>query len=149
MRALLQRVASASVEVDDRITAEIGKGILVLVGVSIDDTSKDVDYLADKIAGLRIFGDDGGFDNSIAETDGKVLVVSQFTLYGDVRKGRRPSFDKAAPAGLAKEIYEALIAALSQKGLTVSSGEFQKKMSVNLVNDGPVTIYIDSKKENN
>ena len=147
MRALLQRVASARVEVDEKIIAEIGKGVLAFIGVSKEDSNTDVDYLARKIADLRIFGDDGGFDRSITEIDGEILVVSQFTLYGDVRKGRRPSFDKAAPASLAKEIYESLINALSKKGLAVSHGEFQKKMSIELVNDGPVTLYIDSKRE--
>lgn len=147
MRVLLQRVTSANVKVDDKVTAEIGKGVLILVGVCVNDTSKDVEYLANKISGLRIFGEDGGFDKSVVEIGAEALVVSQFTLYGDVRKGRRPSFDKAAPAKMAKELYQSLIDALIEKGVTVCSGEFQKMMSVGLVNDGPVTIYIDSKKE--
>ncbi len=147
MRVLLQRVTSANVKVDDKVTAEIGKGVLILVGVCVNDMSKDVEYLANKISSLRIFGEDGGFDKSVVDIGAEALVVSQFTLYGDVRKGRRPSFDKAAPAKMAKELYQSLIDALIEKGVTVCSGEFQKMMSVGLVNDGPVTIYIDSKKE--
>ncbi len=147
MRVLLQRVTSANVKVDDKVTAEIGKGVLILVGVCVNDMSKDVEYLANKISSLRIFGEDGGFDKSVVDIGAEALVVSQFTLCGDVRKGRRPSFDKAAPAKMAKELYQSLIDALIEKGVTVCSGEFQKMMSVGLVNDGPVTIYIDSKKE--
>ena len=111
MRALLQKVTSASVEVEGKVTSKIGSGVLALVGVTKDDKSKDVEYLARKISDIRLFGEDGGFDLSVAEVDGDVLIVSQFTLYGSVRKGRRPSFDRAAPAGHARVIrgWEAAI----------------------------------------
>jgi len=148
VRAVVQRVSSARVRVGDRVTGEIAAGVLVLVGVSKDDTAADVAYVAAKIRDIRIFEGDAGklMDRSIVQSGGGVLVVSQFTLYGDMRKGRRPSFDQAAAPGAAREFYEELVRELRAFGLTVATGEFQAMMQVELVNDGPVTILIDSTK---
>jgi D-tyrosyl-tRNA(Tyr) deacylase len=149
VRAVVQRVSTARVRIGDRVAGEIGPGLLVLVGVSRHDTSADVIYVAGKIRDMRVFGDGAGkpMDRSIVETGGGVLVVSQFTLYGDMRKGRRPSFDDAAPAPVARELYEQLVRELRSSGLTVATGEFQAMMHVELVNDGPVTILIDSTRQ--
>ena len=149
MRAVVQRVTEARVRVGDRLTGEIGRGLMVLLGVGKDDGSEDVKYVAGKIRDIRVFeGDEGkGMDRSVADIGGGVLVVSQFTLYGDVRKGRRPSFDGAAPPEHAKALYEKVVAELRAGGLLVATGEFQAMMHVELVNDGPVTILIDSKRE--
>ncbi len=148
MRAILQRVKSASVDVDSRTIAEIGPGLLVLLGAGKEDNESDVDYLADKIKGLRIFHDDRGkMNHSIVDTGGEVLVVSQFTLYGDARKGRRPSFDKAAAPEMAESLYKRFIANIEAAAIKVSSGEFGAMMDVSLVNSGPVTILLDSKKQ--
>ena len=126
---------------------EIGFGLLVLLGVAADDTGADATYLADKIAGLRIFEDENGkMNRSVTDIDGAVLAVSQFTLYGDVRRGKRPSFDSAARPERAREIYEYFVAQVRQRGLRCETGEFQAMMSVSLVNDGPVTILLDSSK---
>lgn len=145
MRAVVQRVARASVRVGDRVTGEIGSGLLALVGVAVDDASADATWLAEKIAGLRIFEDDGGLMNrSVMESGGSVLVVSQFTLYGDARKGRRPSFIAAAKEPLARDLYERVGTELRALGLRVAFGEFGADMQVSLVNDGPVTILLDS-----
>jgi D-aminoacyl-tRNA deacylase len=145
MRAVVQRVSRAQVSVGDEIVGRIGPGLLVLLGVSKTDTEADADYLASKILGLRIFDDENGKMNlSIAETLGSVLVVSQFTLYGDVRKGRRPSFDQAAPPQLAKELYEYFVGKIRQSGVRCDTGRFQAMMQIELVNDGPVTILVDS-----
>jgi D-tyrosyl-tRNA(Tyr) deacylase len=148
VRAVVQRVASARVRVGERIVGDIGAGLLVLLGVGRDDTAADVAYVAAKIRDLRIFEGEGGkpMDRSVAATDGSVLVVSQFTLYGDVRRGRRPSFDDAAPPGTARALYEDLVRELRAIPLPVATGEFQATMLVELVNDGPVTILIDSQK---
>ena len=147
MRAVVQRVSRAKVTVDGEITGEIGPGLLVLLGVGSDDTKADADYLADKIIGLRIFEDEGGKMNlSIADTKGALLVVSQFTLYGDVRRGKRPSFDNAAPPQIARELYEYFVMQIRAKGLHCETGRFQEMMQVELVNQGPVTILLDSKK---
>ena len=145
MRIVLQRVSSASVSVDGRECARIGRGLVALVGVGRDDGPDDVKYTAGKIRNLRLFEDDGGWLNrSLAAVGGELLVVSQFTLYGDCRRGRRPSFDRAAPPAAARETYEELVAALRETGLTVRTGEFQAMMQVELVNDGPVTLLLDS-----
>ena len=149
MRAVVQRVVRARVTVGDRVTGEIGPGLLVLVGVSKHDTASDVAAIAAKIRDMRVFEGDGGkpMDRSIVQSGGSILVVSQFTLYGDMRKGRRPSFDDAATPAVARDMYEQLVRELRTTGLTVETGEFQAMMRVELVNDGPVTILIDSTKQ--
>lgn len=152
MRAVVQRVSSARVTVDDRVTGAIGPGLLVLVGVEQGDGPTDVAYVASKIRDLRIFEDDGDetgrrrMNRSVVEVGGGVLVVSQFTLSGDARNGRRPSFISAAPPELARALYEDVVRELRASGLTVETGEFQAMMQVSLVNDGPVTILLDSRK---
>ncbi len=147
MRAVVQRVRRAQVAVDGEVTGQIDRGLLVLVGISRDDTRDDADYLADKIAGLRIFEDPGGKMNlDVSAIGGAVLVVSQFTLYGDVRRGRRPSFDSAAPPAQAQALYEYLVGRIRAAGLLCQTGQFQQTMQVELVNDGPVTILLDSAK---
>jgi D-aminoacyl-tRNA deacylase len=147
MRAVLQRVTSARVRVGERTVGEIGPGLVVLLGVGHDDAAADVAYVAGKIRELRVFpGDTKPMDRSLTDTGGSVLVVSQFTLYGDVRRGRRPSFDAAAAPGQARVLYEELVRELRAAHLAVATGEFQAMMQVELVNDGPVTILIDSKK---
>jgi D-tyrosyl-tRNA(Tyr) deacylase len=140
-------VSSASVTVDDRTVGEIGRGLLVLVGVEQGDGPADVDYIARKIRELRVFEDEARHLNrSVQDVGGSVLVVSQFTLAADCRKGRRPSFDDAAPPQLAKPLYEDVVRDLRASGLTVATGEFQAMMQVALVNDGPVTLLLDSRK---
>lgn len=147
MRAVIQRVSRASVSVDQTLVSSISKGLLVLVGVAETDTIEDAKYLAEKTAGLRIFEDDNGKMNlSVTDIKGEVLVISQFTLYGDCRKGRRPSFTEAAEPKKAQELYERYISYLSELGLSPKKGIFQAHMSIELVNDGPVTILLDSKK---
>lgn len=144
MRAVVQRVSRASVTIGGRPAGAIGAGLLVLLGVGKQDTAEQVEWLADKIAGLRIFADDDGkMNRDLAAVSGAVLVVSQFTLYGDVAKGRRPSFVDAAPPETAVPLYEAFIAALRGRGLTVATGEFGAMMDVELVNDGPVTLIVE------
>jgi D-tyrosyl-tRNA(Tyr) deacylase len=149
VRAVVQRVSSARVRVGDRVVGEIARGLLVLVGVSRDDTADDVKYLAGKIRDVRVFESEAGkpMDRSLADSGGSVLIVSQFTLYGDVRKGRRPAFDQAAAAEQARDLYEALVRELRAADVPVATGEFQAMMQVELVNDGPVTILIDSKRQ--
>lgn len=147
MRAVLQRVKRARVTVDGENVGEIGKGLLVLVGVAKDDGPEDVAYLANKIANLRVFPDhDKLLHFTTGEVGGGVLVVSQFTVLGDCRKGRRPSFDQSAPPELAEKLYEELVAALARTGLPVATGRFRAMMEVSLINDGPVTLLLDSKK---
>ncbi len=147
MRAVVQRVERAQVTVAGEIVGKIGPGLLVLLGVSKTDTPSDCDYLATKILGLRIFEDENQKMNlSLAETRGAVLAVSQFTLYGDTRKGKRPSFDEAAPPQLARELYEYFVSRIRESGITCETGRFQAMMQVELVNDGPVTILLDSKR---
>ncbi len=137
----------ASVTIEGRVVSEIGPGLLVLLGVAANDTVADADYLAGKIAGLRIFEDaDGKMNRSLADVGGAVLAVSQFTLYGDVRRGKRPSFDAAARSELAHELYEDFVAQIRQRGLCCQTGQFQAMMSVSLVNQGPVTILLDTSK---
>jgi D-tyrosyl-tRNA(Tyr) deacylase len=147
MRAVVQRVTRARVTVDGEVTGEIANGLLVLVGVTQGDAETDVAYLVDKIAGLRVFHDsEGKMNRAVAEVGGSLLVVSQFTLYGDVRRGKRPSFDAAAPPAQARALYESLVARLRSLGLSCATGRFQEHMEVELVNDGPVTILLDSTK---
>ncbi|KIH75661.1 D-tyrosyl-tRNA(Tyr) deacylase [Geoalkalibacter ferrihydriticus] len=148
MRAVLQRVTEARVEVAGRVVGAIGPGLLVLLGVGGADSSADAAFLAEKIAGLRIFEDPAGKMNlSVSEVGGAVLVVSQFTLYGDCRKGRRPSFAPAAAPDMANRLYEEFVAGLRRTGLEVATGVFQAQMQVHLVNDGPVTLLLDSQKD--
>jgi D-tyrosyl-tRNA(Tyr) deacylase len=145
MRALLQRVTEARVIVDQVVTGEIGAGLLVFLGVSKLDTEADADFIAGKVLNLRIFSDEQGkMNRSVLETGGALLVVSQFTLYGDCRKGRRPSFDDAAPAEQARSLYEHFVAVTS-RSLRVETGIFQADMAVSLTNDGPVTLILESR----
>jgi D-aminoacyl-tRNA deacylase len=147
MRAVVQRVSRARVTVSGEIMGEIGLGLLVLLGVGAGDTRAEADYLVDKSIGLRIFEDAGGKMNlSVAEVGGALLVVSQFTLYGDARRGKRPSFDAAAPPEQARELYEYFVEKVRGAGLRCETGRFQETMQVELVNEGPVTILLDSAK---
>jgi D-aminoacyl-tRNA deacylase len=147
MRAVVQRVSRSRVTVSSEITGEIKAGLLVLLGVATADTEADADYLADKITGLRIFEDDQGkMNRSVIDIGGSLLVVSQFTLFGDVRRGKRPSFDDAAPPQRAREIYEYFVTRIRAVGLRCETGRFQEMMQVELVNEGPVTILLDSTK---
>lgn len=145
MRAVVQRVSRAQVSVDEEVVGKIARGLLVLLGVAKTDTAADAEYLAAKITGLRVFEDENGKMNlSLTDTSGAVLAISQFTLCGDVRKGKRPSFDEAAPPELARELYELFIMKMRQTGVPCETGRFQANMQVELVNDGPVTILLDS-----
>ena len=147
MRAVLQRVTGARVTVDDRLVGEIGRGLVAFLGVEDGDGAGDVEFVARKIRDLRVFGDEHGRMNlSVVDIGGAVLVVSQFTLLGECRKGRRPSFDAAAPPEEARARYEEIVAVLRRDGLTVATGEFQAMMRVELVNDGPVTLWLDSRR---
>jgi len=147
LRAVVQRVSRAQVSVGEEVVGKIGPGLLVLLGVAKSDTQADAEYLAGKIIALRIFEDENGKMNlSLAETGGAVLAVSQFTLYGDLRKGKRPSFDEAAPPELARELYEFFVSKIREAGFTCETGRFQAMMQVELVNDGPVTILLDSSR---
>ncbi len=147
MRAVIQRVSRAQVTVNGELAGKIAHGLLVLLGVTLADTKADADYLAEKTVGLRIFEDDTGKMNlSVTDVGGAVLVVSQFTLYGDVRSGKRPSFDGAAPPQQARELYEYFVDRIRATGLPCETGRFQENMQVELTNDGPVTILLDSSK---
>lgn len=147
MRAVVQRVGRAQVTVNGEITGQIGPGLLVLLGVGRDDTEADATYLAEKIAGLRVFEDDQGkMNRSVQDVGGGVLAVSQFTLYGDVRRGKRPSFDAAAPPEKGRQLYEFFVNQIRAAGLRCETGRFQQMMKVELVNEGPVTILLDSGK---
>ena len=147
MRALIQRVKTAKVTVNDQTVAEITHGLVILLGIGRGDTPEQARFLAGKIASLRIFEDqEGKFNRSILDLGGAAIVVSQFTLYGDCRKGRRPSFIDAAEPAEAKKLYEQLVFKLRERGTPVETGEFQAKMEVHLVNDGPVTILLDSRQ---
>ena len=147
MRCVIQRVTEASVTTGGEVVGRIGKGFMVLVGVSVDDTEKDVRYMAEKVPNLRIFEDEAGKMNlSLKDVGGAILAVSQFTLYGDARGGRRPSFITAARPDEANALYEQLVAAWRGQGLTVETGRFRTDMQVALVNDGPVTLLMDSTK---
>jgi D-tyrosyl-tRNA(Tyr) deacylase len=147
MRAVVQRVRSASVEVGGAVVARIGPGLLAFVGVTHHDGPDDVQYVASKVRELRIFPDDTGrMNRSVVESQGSVLVVSQFTLQADCRKGRRPSFDEAAPPEIAEALYLDVVRAIRESGVTVATGVFQAQMEVALVNDGPVTMLLDSRR---
>ncbi len=146
MRAVIQRVTAAEVQVGGKTVGRIGHGLLVLLGISRSDCEKDADYLSEKIVYLRIFEDrDGKMSASLMDTGGEIMVVSQFTLLGDCRKGRRPSFVEAASPEVAERLYEYFIHRVKSKGITVSTGQFQAKMAVSLINDGPVTLILESK----
>jgi len=147
MRAVVQRVSRARVDVSGKTVGEIGRGLLVFLGVGHGDSEKDAEFLANKIAHLRVFSDEQGLMNrSVIEVEGDVLVVSQFTLWGDCQKGRRPSFTRAAPPDRARALYEDFVRHIRGKGLAVATGEFQEMMDVHLVNDGPVTMLMDTEK---
>ncbi|GAF65891.1 D-tyrosyl-tRNA(Tyr) deacylase [Bacillus sp. TS-2] len=146
MKIVLQRVKNAHVKVDETIVGEIQAGVLLLVGITHDDTEEDISYLVDKVANLRIFNDESGKLNlSLLDIQGQVLSVSQFTLYGDCRKGRRPNFMNAAKPDIAKKLYDDFNEKLKEKGLTVQTGQFGEMMDVSLLNDGPVTLILESK----
>jgi D-aminoacyl-tRNA deacylase len=147
MRAVVQRVSRARVTVNAEVTGEISTGLLILLAVANTDTDKDLDYMVDKIVGLRVFEDaDGKMNRSVAEAAGAILAVSQFTLYGDVRRGKRPSFDDAARPEQARAMYDQFVTRVRAAGLRCETGRFQEMMDVELVNDGPVTILLDSSK---
>ena len=148
MRAVVQRVSRAQVSVNGSVVGAIGEGLLVLLGVGQRDTEADAAYLADKVAGLRIFHDhEGKMNRAVGETGGQVLVISQFTLFGDMRRGKRPSFDAAARPEIARGLYEFFVERIRATGLRCETGRFQEMMSVELVNEGPVTILLDSEKQ--
>ena len=148
MRAVIQRVTSASVTVAGELVSEIGEGLLIFLGIAHDDTTAELDYIANKVINLRIFEDsEGKMNRSLLDTGGAALVVSQFTLYGDCRKGRRPSFIDAARPEQAKALYEQFIDVLASRNIRTQGGTFQAMMDVQLVNDGPVTILLDSRKQ--
>lgn len=148
MRAVVQRVTKASVSVDDKVVGEIGNGLLVLLGVGEEDNDNDLEYLVDKVIGLRIFQDENDKMNlSLVDIGGELLVVSQFTLYGDVRKGKRPSFTRSAHPETGEKYYEKFIERCREKGIKTECGSFGAHMDVQLINNGPVTILLDSKKE--
>lgn len=148
MRACVQRVSEGSVTVDGEVCGQIGEGFVVLLGVAKDDTTEDVKRMADKVIGLRVFEDDAGqMNRSIVEAGGAMLVVSQFTLLGDCRKGRRPSFIEAAPPEHAEELYEQFVTLVRDANIDVATGRFRTMMKVALVNDGPVTLLIDSRRQ--
>ncbi len=147
MRAVIQRVSRASVEVEGEVVGHIGRGLLILLGVGKDDTEEDAQYVADKTATLRIFADEHGkMNEAVGNVGGGLLVVSQFTLLGDTRKGRRPGFDRAAPPDDARRLYDAVVTLLRARGLPVETGRFGASMAVELVNDGPVTLLVDSRE---
>ena len=147
MRTVIQRVKFAQVCVDGRVSGKIGKGLLVLLGVGKRDGESDLSFLTSKIPDLRIFEDESGkFNLSLKEVSGEILVVSQFTLFGDCRRGRRPSFTEAEEPSMAKHLYEQFVLKLKERGIPVQTGEFQAKMEVHLINDGPVTLLLDSRQ---
>jgi D-tyrosyl-tRNA(Tyr) deacylase len=147
MRAVVQRVKSAGVSVDNKEISRIGPGLLVFLGVSVSDEKTDADFLAEKIANLRIFEDDNGrMNRSVLDASGEMLVVSQFTLYGDCRKGRRPSFVQAAPPETAEDLYEYFTGQIREKGVPARTGQFRAMMDVSLINDGPVTLILESRQ---
>lgn len=148
MRAVVQKVSSSKVTVDGEVVGQINQGLMVLLGVTHDDTSKDVEYMVDKVTNLRIFEDEEGKMNlSLKDVGGEILAVSQFTLYGDARRGRRPSFSDAARPEVANPLYEEFIEKVKNQGIKVGTGKFGAHMMVDLTNDGPVTILLESRKE--
>ncbi|MFZ5645683.1 MAG: D-aminoacyl-tRNA deacylase [Bacillota bacterium] len=148
MRAVVQRVSRGSVKVDDKTVGEIGRGFVILLGVGRDDGPGDAAYLAGKIPNLRVFEDEEGkLNRSLTDVGGSALVVSQFTLYGDCRQGRRPGFSDAAPPEMGRELYELFVSRLKETGIGVETGVFQAHMHVEIINDGPVTLMLDSKKQ--
>lgn len=148
MRAVIQRVSRASVRIDKKITGQIGFGLVVLVGIHTDDTTRDLQWLADKIINLRIFSDDQGkMNTSIADIGGEMLIISQFTLYGDCRKGRRPGYSNGAPPEIAEPLYLKFVEEVKNYRISVATGTFRAAMEVELVNDGPVTLLLDSEKK--
>ena len=145
MRFLIQRVARAAVHVEGSLVASIGAGLVVLIGIAATDTTREADYLADKLVNLRIFQDENDkMNRSALDVSGELLLISQFTLYGDCRKGRRPSFDAAAPPATARELYEYVVGKIRERGLVTRTGVFQAHMRVELINDGPVTLLLES-----
>ncbi len=147
MRAVIQRVSKASVKISDKVAGQIGQGLVGLAAIAEDDSDQDISYMSEKIANLRIFEDESGkMNKSILEVKGEILAISNFTLYGDIRKGRRPDFTSAAKPDKAKPLFDKFVELLKGRGLKVEVGEFQAMMDVELVNDGPVTILLDSKK---
>ncbi len=147
MRAVVQRVISAFCEVNGEITGSIGKGLLVFIGIGRDDSESDIDYIVEKTINLRIFEDSESKMNlSIKDIKGSILLISQFTLYGDVRKGRRPSFDSAMSPDLAERLYEKTVELFRKTGINIQTGRFREMMKISLINDGPVTILLDSKR---
>ncbi len=147
MRVVIQRVTSARVSVNAEAVGEIGRGLLVFLAVGQEDGPREVEYIAGKIADVRIFEDDDGkMNRSVSDAGGEILLVSQFTLYGDIRKGRRPSFDRAAPPEMGRQLYEDVARVLRERGLQVATGVFQAHMIVELANDGPVTVLLDSSR---
>lgn len=147
MRVVLQRVSSASVAIDGVVSGEIGPGLVLLLGIAKDDAPEDVEYVVNKCCGLRIFGDDQGkMNRSLRDVEGEVLAISQFTLFGDTRKGRRPSFESAAPPEHAEPLYELAVERLREHGIRVATGRFGAFMEVSLVNDGPVTLTVESRR---
>lgn len=147
MKAVIQRVKYANVTVDGVVTGRIGQGLLVFAGIGPDDTQKDVDFIADKIANLRVFQDDGGkMNRSVLDVGGAVLLISQFTLFADCRRGRRPDFTAAAPSELAQQLYQQVIDAVGERGVPVQTGVFAADMQIEALNDGPVTLLLDSRK---
>jgi D-tyrosyl-tRNA(Tyr) deacylase len=147
MRCVIQRVSQATVKVNEKVVGEIRTGLLALIGIGTEDNEQDIEWLAEKIIGLRVFEDkEGKMNLSLSDIQGEILLVSQFTLFGDCRKGKRPSFSDAASPEIAKTLFEKLVAVLRSKGQKVETGEFQANMEVMLVNQGPVTILLDSKK---
>ncbi len=147
MRAVIQRAKSASVTINDEVVGKITNGVVVFLGIKGTDTEKDIQWIGDKVIHLRIFEDENGkMNKSLAETHGEMLIVSQFTLYGDCRKGRRPGYSTAARPEIAEPLYEAFISYVANKNITVATGKFQEDMDVALINDGPVTLLIDSEK---
>jgi D-tyrosyl-tRNA(Tyr) deacylase len=147
MRCVVQRVTTASVVVNGKVVGEIGHGLVALIGVAKGDGPADIDYVASKIRGLRVFADEQGkMNRSVADVGGAVLAISQFTLLGDARHGKRPGFDDAAPGAVAREVYEAVVLAIRNGGVPVETGIFQADMALTLTNDGPVTILIDSRR---
>lgn len=147
MRAVIQRATEAHVTVDNKITGKIGPGLVVLLGIHREDGAREIQWMAEKIINLRIFEDDGGkMNRSLADTGGEMLIVSQFTLYGDCRKGRRPGYSDAAPPEIAEPLYLEFVDEIESRGITVGTGTFQAMMQVELINDGPVTLLLDSQK---